>query len=704
MSVGSFELQKDLMQGVYVVRAYTTYMMNYGIDNFYQKNINIYNPQKVKKTTTDLNEYLVYFLPEGGNFISGIKNTVAFKASDKYGLPSNISGKIIDETGIEQLLFNSVHDGMGRFEFIPKSGVKYFAECKIGETYSKKIQLPVPINEGAILSISLQNDKTYINVNSEKVVNVNLRPSYIMGVQENMVAFKMTIPNDLNIYIATIPTENLPSGILKITAFNKEHKPLSERLLFVNSDDYKIQLSCKENLKNLNPRKKNEISFTLLDTLSGNYSISVTNADNNGDLTQSPDNIISRFLLTDDLKGYIHEAGYYFELSDEEHKKHLDLVMLTSGWRKYNWNDVASITNFKMAFADPNFITLKGTAYDSKSNNILANTSLNVIVKTKDKKTDFLFVDTDSGGNFEMPGMIFEDTASFFIQNNSIKNAKILLKIKSPSINNYFNSITKSFYNTGFIYLSSGEQSRINKIYNLSLNDNINGVLLDEVKVKTIAKSKLEQVEKKYTTAVLGNNARETLDFITDPPKNGSRNIFDFLRSRLNGVDISGGPLDYNINYRAARSLLSGDIPMNIYLNEQPVSSSQIATMLISDVAMVKVFSTGVLSGAGGALVIYTKRISDYSKNSNFTSLKEIGLVGFSPSKEFFSPDYANNENFILTDQRSTLYWNPYLTTTATKQTMKIDFYNSDNAKRFKIIIEGVTAKGRFVHFLKIIE
>ncbi len=141
---------------------------------------------------------------------------------------------------------------------------------------------------------------------------------------------------------------------------------------------------------------------------------------------------------------------------------------------------------------------------------------------------------------------------------------------------------------------------------------------------------------------------------------------------------------------------------MNIFLNEAQVDVNIISTLLVSQIAMVKLYSTGVLSGAGGALAIYTKRGSDYTP-SGYTDLITADIPGFSPVKEFFSPDYGE-EAAILKDERTTLYWNPYLNINAENKKISFSFYNSDNAKKLKIILEGMLEDGKLVRIEKIIE
>ncbi len=69
-------------------------------------------------------------------------------------------------------------------------------------------------------------------------------------------------------------------------------------------------------------------------------------------------------------------------------------------------------------------------------------------------------------------------------------------------------------------------------------------------------------------------------------------------------------------------------------------------------------------------------------------------INGFSKNKEFYSPKYdVSNKNHKNKDYRSTLYWNPYITTNDNGNAT-IEFFNSDTAKQIQVIIEGLTIDG----------
>jgi len=57
-----------------------------------------------------------------------------------------------------------------------------------------------------------------------------------------------------------------------------------------------------------------------------------------------------------------------------------------------------------------------------------------------------------------------------------------------------------------------------------------------------------------------------------------------------------------------------------------------------------------------------------------------------------------------LPDLRTTIYWAPYILLDKTKKRAKIQFYNSDITKRFRIVLEGINANDKLTRVEKVIE
>ena len=49
----------------------------------------------------------------------------------------------------------------------------------------------------------------------------------------------------------------------------------------------------------------------------------------------------SELLLCSQIKGFVEQPDYYFETDDSVHRRHLDLLLMVQGWRRYRWEELA---------------------------------------------------------------------------------------------------------------------------------------------------------------------------------------------------------------------------------------------------------------------------------------------------------------------------------------------------------------------------
>ncbi len=713
---GNFNLSKLLPTGSYMVRCFTRRMMNFGSENFYTHFVNIYNDDVRSATSEELNDAIIDFLPEGGKLISNKTNSIAFICTDKKGIPLPAEGTVKNASGKGICTFKSTHNGMGKFEFTPLPGEKYTAVCNINSKWTKAVALPAAQYQGATLQIQRENGFAVIEVNCENIDNAALKPAYLLGVQDNSVVFKTQVHNAIPVSRIKIPESELFTGILQVTVFNADNNPLAERLVFNNSGKYRAEGIFKTDTLNMSARKKNVFSYEIPDTIAGTYSISITDADNEIN-ENTNDNILSGLLLSGELKGKIYKPEYYFEKNDEAHKADLDLVMMTHGWRNFSWNEIFSGVFPSMNFKDPNYANISGTAFRS-AGIPLQNEGLTFSYKIKGDNANFFTITTDSAGQFSLKSLIFEDTANFSLIGGSPKTENAYLLVNNPPLSSILSVANTIRYASRYTDPEPAKQEKIIRLSATYKVEDATAVLLSAVEVKAKIKSVLQEHEEKYMSGMMGGGTHRTLDLLEKPVK-GADNILDYLKFKFAGVSIMGGnnifthpkPGDppvpnYTINFRALMTVSTGHegaVPMNVYVDEVQVDPDFVANIPASNVALVSVFSTGPFAGAGGALMIYTKKGDDRPTFNNAKSAS-FNIEGFSPSKEFFSPDYDHSSQSVINDDRTTLYWNPYLKTSSSGKKIHFSFYNSDKAKRLRLVLEGILEDGRMVHFEKIIE
>jgi hypothetical protein len=508
----------------------------------------------------------------------------------------------------------------------------------------------------------------------------------------------------VNMNGGSIPTNELPTGILQLTVFDMNQLPLAERICFVNNHNYGSEVKLNINGKSLKKRGRNVLDIQLSDTVESNVSIAVTDAEVDGNRPWD-DNIITSLLLTGDLHGYVKNPFYYFQNSSDSLIQQLDLVMLTHGWRRFKWEDLSKGHLPTIKYPVENYLSLNADVLGIQYSRIASDESMNVIVYNKDSSSRMLSIPYSNNGKFKLSGLVFYDTAKLYYQFNTNR------KLSDESAVIFKNGLYAGGkrirpYSMTMPAWSAEDSSLIRKsraVYNEVSRVNEQGQKvqnLSAVVVRGRIKSNKEKLDELYSSGLFSGGNATIFDIGGDPSAVGSLNIFNYLQSKVAGLQITTGGPNPTMSWRGGTPAL--------YLNEMQVDPGTVANMSMSDIAMVKVFAPGesgvISSGSGGVIAVYTKKGGERAPDPTMKGLALARIPGYSARREFYSPDYLINPETETDDIRTTLFWNPNLTGNTNKTHFSIPFYNSDLTHMFRIIIEGYTSDGKLVHAEKIVE
>src|ERR1700743_2180317 len=161
-------------------------------------------------------------------------------------------------------------------------------------------------------------------------------------------------------------------------------------------------------LKSVARRGKNTLMIDVPDTMRSNLALSVTDATADGDLP-GDDNIISRLLLTGEIKGQVHNPYYYFAGAADSLTNQLDLVMMTHGWRRIKWDALVRGTLPVIKNGEQDYLSLRAEGLGIDPYKIAKDEFINVIMSKKDSSTQMLQVPHISGNRFGVTGLVFYD-------------------------------------------------------------------------------------------------------------------------------------------------------------------------------------------------------------------------------------------------------------------------------------------------------
>jgi len=362
---GWLTVPEAIPPGDYSILAFTSSNMNYSPEFAFTTPIKIDNlrsSQNVTKTeskdkvqdnnpslhqgalprsTTDLT-----FLPEGGTFIYGIKQRLAFNAVTSTGKTREVSGVITNQKGEEITRFTSTQYGPGVVELTPVSGDYYFATVKGEEFKGLKWPLPVPEKSGAAMRV---------NKTGNGLIDIILRgreisgmPCFLTITMNNVLVFTKDVRLD-TLFRESIPTDKLPSGTAFITLYDHELNPIAERLIFLN-DYKKMNVEIGVSSPIVNRGDETELTVGTTDDKGNNISSIVSIA-----VIDSASGYHTGIPIPEIESVYLYDREFYNNLPSRIKSrglknidsKSIDLLLMTYGWRKFTPKEVVQSENEK---------------------------------------------------------------------------------------------------------------------------------------------------------------------------------------------------------------------------------------------------------------------------------------------------------------------------------------------------------------------
>jgi hypothetical protein len=427
---GDFALADTLKGGSYRLRAYTSWMRNAGDEYFFDKSVSIVKATS-KISRSDQNnknkpaqsvrskalpgKVDVQFFPEGGSILNGAVSKIAFKAVAPNGLGTEIKGAVTDGMGNKVSAFASNNLGMGVIKLLPEAGKTYKAIITCADSSTVTVELPVAGNNGYALNVD-NSDLRNINI-SVMAGKQTTETSINLVAQSAGLVYYYTQSKLVNgTFTAVIPKNKFPSGIVQFTLFSSAGEPLNERLVFIDSDD-QLKLNVTTEKQSYSPRQKVKINLNAGDKngkpITGSFSIAVideTKVKVEGDAENT---ILSNLLLTSDLKGYIEKPNYYFTNKSDETRTNLDVLMLTQGYHRFEWQQILNDKYPPVTFQPEKIITVTGTIKGQWGKPIpYGKVSLLSVANS------FFFLDTiaDANGKFIFKHLPMKDSMQYVIQ------------------------------------------------------------------------------------------------------------------------------------------------------------------------------------------------------------------------------------------------------------------------------------------------
>ena len=620
------------------------------------------------------------FFPEGGQLVEGVTSQVAFKAESKNGGNIELSGTIYTKEGTEITSFETLHDGMGHFEYTPSDQPAIAKVSFQGKKY--EFTLPQALPNGYVLSTVSNAGALLVRVSCNAATPQDTLAVFISHQGRpsihQLISCRADAPQEF-----ILPTRKLPAGVLQVSLINRAGNTLCERFVFANPRA-PLQIST-EGLKEVYApyapiRCELQVKNAKGEPVSGELSVSIRDGVRS-DYLEYDNNIFTDLLLTSDLKGYIHQPGYYFASPSPRKQTELDVLLMVHGWRKYDMSQAISTAPFTPLQLPEAQLVLNGQVKSTILKNKLKDIALSVIVKKDDQFITGGTV-TDENGRFTIPVEDFEGTTEAVIQTRKVgkernKDASILIDRNfSPAPRAYgYKELHPEWKDLA--YWQQKAES-FDSLYMDSIRKVEGLYVLDEVEIKSkrrqgsnmATKISEKSIDAYYDVRRSVDVLRDNGKIVTTIPELMEKLSPQFYWDRTNDKHTyRQKPICYIMD----KHILS-ETETQMMLTEVDGLASIIISKgtggidddIIQNTKMSEVTdSTGVdISKLDRYSVFYLiplpRRDVLNKSQSAVLGTRQTVIQGYTRPLEYYSPAYPTKELYMdKVDKRRTLYWNP---------------------------------------------
>ncbi|MEJ6979426.1 hypothetical protein WG906_03135 [Pedobacter sp. P351] len=711
---GVFSLGDSISPGTYRLKAYTSWMRNFGDNLVFEKRIQIVRNLELAPTKPDYGKIQtsflnassaatgatkysnrITFLQEGDSAIEGVPTIVGFKTEDRNGNGILASGSIYSNGGDKVTEFQSDSLGLGRFVLVAQPATSYEARG----TYSTGEGFVVPIPQGQIRGFSMYARitdsllKVSIRTNAITLNDLKDKQLILIGKSKGKICFTHAFPlKDLEIPI-TISKSSLPVGIIALTLYDPFGKPHCERLVY-NEGPEKITLTISTD--KLSYQSKEKVKLTLKATDQNNrpakvnLSIAVADA---GIVPDNAGNILSYFHLESELKGRIENIFRYFNEANSKRLEQLDLLLSVQGRRDFVWKRLAD-SSLHISYPLEQGITISGKVREvSKDKPVIG---ANVTLSAFGAKGDRLFsTTTDSIGRYYFDAVQLYGKQLITLTSRDVKGAKNgwvmmdSLSTNTLAVKSFRLSESNTLLKKNEVFRERA-LVRKNQVDRFSLSDTIR---LNDVQIR--AKSTI-----RLSNAILNSFGYKDEVFNVDPKDYDHANLRHYLLHYSSASADAGnylgwvyaGALHYPRLIVNNKELRFDDKDVEIrsafydqYLN-MPVS--KVKKIVIKHMIGTRLDNPSTKTE--DFWVIYLTIDPNAFEKREYDRL-QAEVTGYDDARVFFAPNY--DQMTSKPDLRTTIHWQPNIITDENGEAT-INFFNADPKTPVRIVAEGITDNG----------
>lgn len=672
---GSLFLPASLTSGHYTFRAYTAWMKNFPPTFYFHRQITVINTFRrldpEKKMPAPKAE--VRFYPEGGTLINGVATRIAYRI---VNAADSVHGLSVEVASSDTLTSRPDRYGMGSFTITTDASSPAAAWLVHESGERQELKLPAAQNAGFSLQAKDSADQ-WLTLKIRKVnVHDELPHVYVLVHARNMVSFARVQRLRGGRATVVVPKAALAEGVSHITVFDADMRPVCERLYFM---PVQRLLSINSSLSQREYGVRRKVTLDVEARRDGgvaslaNLSVAVYRRDS---LRNNDSHMLNSVWLDSDLDDVPSFPADFLWVLTPEKRETLDHLMLTHGWRRFAWNDVATGKKPAISFIPE----LRGHIIKGKLIGDDGNPQAGKLTYLSAPGTNIQVYGSYSNksGDVQYEMKDFSGSRRIAVQTNLSKDSTSKVTIQSPFSDQFAPLKPAPFSLKPHVAQTLGDRSfamQVQDIYYQNKGAQFRSVAVDTTAFYGKADATyylddytrfpvMEEIMREYVPGVLVRKRRDGFHFINLDLVNKSVFTEDpFIL--LDGLPVFD-----------ADKIMSYD-PLKVKKLE----------------VITRRYYMGVLSFPG--IVSYTTYDGDLAGFNIDPQCVVLDYEGLQLQREYYTPRYENTKQreSRLPDQRDRLFWAPFVITGKDGK-QRLEFYTSDITGSYEVLIEGFHPSG----------
>jgi hypothetical protein len=424
-AAGDFKLDEGLPAGRYRLRAYTSWMRNFGSMFLFTKDLYISKslqdgqmakgggtPAAATATTAAKvaaplpADSRILFFPEGGPLLAGVKSRVALKVEDAAGKGIAVKGAILTADGKTLTEVQTTRLGMGSFELQPQPGVNCRFQCTLPDGKTVTSVLPAALEQGLAMRVTEKDTVLEVDVYTNPATLQAEGPMRVTvgGKHAGKFYFEDTVTLTQTHALMRVPRNSFPAGVASLTLYDAQLHPQCERLVYIEKAGAEVSLRLTTGKPEYAPDEQATL-YVQAAAADGNpvkaqLSMAVVDA---GITPVATENIITWLQLQSELRGDIEQPLAYFDKNNPQRKEQLDLLLRTQGWRDFVWRRIKD-TSIVLRYLPEPGITLSGHVKQAIGGKPLPKMNI-TLMANEARGNKIYFTESDSTGAWFLDGL-----------------------------------------------------------------------------------------------------------------------------------------------------------------------------------------------------------------------------------------------------------------------------------------------------------